>query len=743
VEIMTAVDAGKTIILVNGGNFDLDSKDSEGRVLELYRDVDPEFQPYARALIKVLEVGEWASNPDDRESKMKQIIKKYLNREESSHELRECLAAEKLQPAVLEDSLPESLPASQNAQIAHRATRRRSSVARWHRAHAGGTKRAPIPRTAPDLPCALQSCPLSYVVEPLKVALLRDTEVRQQLKALHGMGGVGKTTAAAAVLNDDEVRERYEQMVWINVGLSPEIPFLQNLIFHQLTGSDFPSECTREHHYAAALDHAAYGSRVLLVLDDVWDASHVKRLNFLDRDTSSKLIVTTQMEKLLQGKSGVESFEMGQLEQAAAISLLEATSGLSSGEGGEFAPRVVELCARLPLTIGIAGGIVAETGEGITSKLVELIADSDLNFCEVEGDQMCMVEDRIINAAVTALCGVETEGSGATSVARHSSSCLSPHSRPQQQDFRRWFEWFSVYPMGVPVPLEVILIVMTALDPDKSDERSAKHRRAILAMRQANLLQGSIAAGDGLSTHSVIHKNITTSLSPADLREMQRKCVEALLAARPAQGYFRSLRGDLVGEGLHKAQHVPSTLQWYVSLHLHHHIMGSLEQGQLPAREWVEHQDWAVKAATATAVGRASLKALAEAEQAKGRKAKAALLSEMAATVSWHELEGMGSMDWGDMEELKPKSEACQRANNQPTKLTNTERLFMQSILHFREFAVDMTFCYWHSIRNKNFLPYLRVNKAGKYWSKRNLTKGFNKWREYSKHNSQRTVTQN
>ena len=54
VEIMTAVDAGKPIILVNQGGehaFDMDSKDAQGRLLECVDGVNPEFQPVACAIL--------------------------------------------------------------------------------------------------------------------------------------------------------------------------------------------------------------------------------------------------------------------------------------------------------------------------------------------------------------------------------------------------------------------------------------------------------------------------------------------------------------------------------------------------------------------------------------------------------------------------------------------------------------------------------------------------------------------
>ena len=45
----------------------------------------------------------------------------------------------------------------------------------------------------------------------------------------HGMGGVGKTTIAAALVHDEEVRETFAKIVWVSVGQHPNIRELQEV----------------------------------------------------------------------------------------------------------------------------------------------------------------------------------------------------------------------------------------------------------------------------------------------------------------------------------------------------------------------------------------------------------------------------------------------------------------------------------------------------------------------------------
>ena len=102
-------------------------------------------------------------------------------------------------------------------------------------------------------------------------ALLPYVAVREQ-------GGVGKTTIAAALVQDPEIRASFEKIVWVSVGQEPSIHELQESIHEQLCGSAIPSEATSPTLILTALHDAAKGSSVLLVLDDVWDPLHEKPL---------------------------------------------------------------------------------------------------------------------------------------------------------------------------------------------------------------------------------------------------------------------------------------------------------------------------------------------------------------------------------------------------------------------------------------------------------------------------------
>ena len=83
------------------------------------------------------------------------------------------------------------------------------------------------------------------------------------------MGGVGKTTLAAAIVHDEEIRIAFEVMVWVSVGQEPNILQLQESMHEQLVKAKLPDNATTPALISAALRDASRGRTVLLVLDDV------------------------------------------------------------------------------------------------------------------------------------------------------------------------------------------------------------------------------------------------------------------------------------------------------------------------------------------------------------------------------------------------------------------------------------------------------------------------------------------
>ncbi|KAK3250811.1 hypothetical protein CYMTET_14714 [Cymbomonas tetramitiformis] len=253
---------------------------------------------------------------------------------------------------------------------------------------------ARLPRSTLDLPEAYQG--RTEMLEPPKALVLARgatsragavtlTGRRRSKMAMHGMGGIGKTMLAVALLHDTDVRAAYAVLVWASVGQDPNLLQLQQSIHIQLTGAQLPQHASTPQMVMGALDDAAQGREVLLVLDDLWDAGHEKLLNCIDLDTASLVLASSRIQGLLE-RMGVPT--AGSREYA-------------------LAEEVLALCGRLPLTVTIAGSMVQQNGSEITPELTQVMAEAHGAMLRVQGSKPLegvevemTLEDRAISSSL-------------------------------------------------------------------------------------------------------------------------------------------------------------------------------------------------------------------------------------------------------------------------------------------------------------------------------------------------------
>ena len=274
-----------------------------------------------------------------------------------------------------------------------------------------------VPAVLASIPSSVPELPDSYLVRDkdlseLKAALLAKNgpnsaaltsetrKVKSSRTAAHGMGGVGKTTIAAALVHDDQIRAAFSKIVWVSVGQEPDIRELQEAIHEQLLEKGITDSANTPSLVSTALRNAAKGVKVLLVCDDVWDPKHEKPLNCIDGDNGSRLLVTTRIQKLLNNSCEVS---VGVLSENDALQLLLSSANMEEGsmpEGGDehrIALEIVELCGRLPLTLAIAGGMISDHPKGFDDELVELMREDRLRDQDDDEDGSgTTLEERIV-----------------------------------------------------------------------------------------------------------------------------------------------------------------------------------------------------------------------------------------------------------------------------------------------------------------------------------------------------------
>ena len=278
---------------------------------------------------------------------------------------------------------------------------------------------------------------------------------------------------------------------------------LQNTLHRQLINQPLPESAKSDELIAlGVLADAAREQSVLLVLDDVWVASHATPLNFVHQASMrSRVVVTTRIRSLIAGASDIQC---GTLSTEAALELLLRVGGcehlLSSPPPAAL--EAVDLCGRLPLALGIAGGIILE--------LADTWQDDLCVYLRGEFEE-ASVEDRVVTASLRVV--PEAMRAGVEGL----------------------FRLFAVFAEDATIPATTIDLLAPLMAGDASVRQAAgkkmQVRRWLQQLLDANILRGSMDGG--LSVHDLVRDCMIRRAEATEggLRAIQREVVQLLLTA--------------------------------------------------------------------------------------------------------------------------------------------------------------------------------------------------------------------
>ncbi|MFZ4828884.1 MAG: NB-ARC domain-containing protein, partial [Phototrophicaceae bacterium] len=170
------------------------------------------------------------------------------------------------------------------------------------------------------IPYNAKSVPDSYVDRPVYLNALKDKLAvtdhtyraervvgitsQQEVTAMQGLGGIGKTTLARAFCTDCQVRRAFDEIFWVDVG--PEngeasVPQLMASI-----GARFNDDLQHYKQLSMArtsLHKHLSGKRTLIVLDDVWHENVVEHFEWAGVDC--RLLITTRNKALVEDTQAV------------------------------------------------------------------------------------------------------------------------------------------------------------------------------------------------------------------------------------------------------------------------------------------------------------------------------------------------------------------------------------------------------------------------------------------------------
>jgi len=183
--------------------------------------------------------------------------------------------------------------------------------------------------------------------------------------AICGMGGIGKTTLAQLINNDDRVKRRFDLRIWVCVSNDSDFRRLTRAMIESVENS--PCDIKELDPLQRRLQEKLSGKKLLLVLDDVWDDYHDKwnSLNDLLRcgAKGSVVVITTRVEIVALKMEPVLCLHMERLSDDDSWHLFERLAfGMRRRE--EYAHletigrAIVKKCGGVPLAIKALGNLM-------------------------------------------------------------------------------------------------------------------------------------------------------------------------------------------------------------------------------------------------------------------------------------------------------------------------------------------------------------------------------------------------
>ncbi|XP_035837596.1 putative disease resistance protein At3g14460 isoform X2 [Helianthus annuus] len=180
-----------------------------------------------------------------------------------------------------------------------------------------------------------------------------------------GMGGLGKTTLAKLLYDDEKVKKHFEVMAWVCVSDQFDIFNISKVILQSVNGEN--KEFADLNLLQVALRNQLKEKRFLIVLDDVWSESYEEWETlvspFHECAPKNKIIMTTRKMQLLK-KLGCD--DLSYLQTLSDDDAMSLFAQHALGENNfdlhpilrPYGEGIVKKCDNLPLALRVLGRLL-------------------------------------------------------------------------------------------------------------------------------------------------------------------------------------------------------------------------------------------------------------------------------------------------------------------------------------------------------------------------------------------------
>ncbi|MED6133184.1 hypothetical protein PIB30_026256 [Stylosanthes scabra] len=180
-----------------------------------------------------------------------------------------------------------------------------------------------------------------------------------------GMGGVGKSTLAQQLYNDESLEQRFDLKMWVCVSHEFDVQKITKALIEAINSSS----CNMKglDFLQLELKEKLIGKKYLLVLDDVWNEHYGDWSDFLKPleygAKGSKILVTTRSTKVASVVQTCRPYQLSLLSDADCWLVFAHHSclPLESGEDSikkKIGRQIADKCKGLPLAAKTLGGLL-------------------------------------------------------------------------------------------------------------------------------------------------------------------------------------------------------------------------------------------------------------------------------------------------------------------------------------------------------------------------------------------------
>jgi hypothetical protein len=213
---------------------------------------------------------------------------------------------------------------------------------------------------------------------------------------IQGWPGVGKSTIVALIAHDSEIAHQFpDGVLWASLGENPDIPG-EITVWADALKLGNGDRTRKVEEISAQITAAMREKRILLIVDDVWQADHAAP--FRVGGQACALVMTSRLNDIASAlaPTAEDVYRLPVLSETAGLKLLQKLAPETVTEHPKETLELIRDLEGLPLAILVAGRLLqseARLGWGVGELLMELRMGANLLKAQPPSDMIGVERD--------------------------------------------------------------------------------------------------------------------------------------------------------------------------------------------------------------------------------------------------------------------------------------------------------------------------------------------------------------